>query len=143
MNLNTVLNVREKEKENAQIAHHHSQQAFEEVATKLYTLLKEKEMAEHSHESQLNTPMPIDQIKEQLAYINTLNAKIVELQKSVQKARADMEEKQILLTEAYIEVKKYEKVIENRVAEEKKLLLKNEQAMMDELSIQQYLGQNR
>lgn len=138
-----MLHLREKEKENAQIAHHQSQAVFEEVATELYTLLKKKETAESTYELNLYEALPIEQMKHQLAYIESLNRKIVKLQQSVQKAREAMEQKQALLTEAYVEVKKYEKVIENRNEEEIKLSLKHEQALMDELSIQQYLSQNR
>ncbi|MGM8364137.1 flagellar export protein FliJ [Virgibacillus sp. W0181] len=143
MPLTTVLQLREKEKENAQIAHHQSQKAFEEIATELYTLLKKKETAEGSYASTLSKSMPIDKIKEQLAYIEALNVKIMRLQDHVNRARKEMEEKQSILTEAYVEVKKFEKVIENRNIEAEKITLKHEQTLMDELSIRQYLSQNR
>jgi|SRR5690625_152055 len=141
--LSKILNVREKEEKDAQIAHHQSVSFFEKMATQLYQLLKRKEDAEDSYEKFMKNPACIDQIKEQLDYIETLNQQIIELQDNVKKARIRMETKQEKLTYAHVEVKKYEKLIENRMSKKKLLELKLEQNFLDEISTQQFLKRKK
>lgn len=138
--LSKILHVRENEKKAAQTAYHRSMDAFEEEATKLYTLLRKKEDAEAFYETSMRDVVPIETIKEQAVYIEHLNAKINELQKHVILARNDMELKQEQLSEAHIEVKKFEKIIENRKKDELERSKKAEASLMDEISMQQYLG---
>lgn len=138
--LTKVLNVRENEKQIAQKAYLNSQEVFEEVAMKLYHALKKKEQAEASYDEYIQTTTPIEKIKEQIAYIEKLNQEINYLQKQVQFARNQMEKKQQDLTEAYIEVKKFETIIERRKQEEAERLAKNEKNFMDEISINQFLS---
>lgn len=133
-----ILHVRENEKKNAQMAYHHSMDIFEEIATKLYSLLKKKEMAEDSYESYLYTPASLEVIKQQSTYIERLNRQIMDLQQDVQQARSNMESKQHVLKDAHIEVKKFEKIIETRKQSEMEALKKNEKASMDEISLQQF-----
>lgn len=138
--LSKILNVREQEKKSAEKDYRTSMDAFETIAMKLYNALKKKETAETAYEGYLQKVTPIDVIKEQVAYIEVLNKQIVHLQNQVQKARAAMEVKQDKLAEAHIEVKKFEKIIEHRQQEKEELIKKEEKAMMDEISIQQYLS---
>src|SRR5699024_4390921 len=114
MTLSKILLVREKEKDEAQKAYFHSQEFFEEIATRLYKLLRKKEDAEASYENYIQTTTPLDRIKEQVSYIEKLNQQILNLQSKVQEARNEMEYKQRKLTDSYVEVKKFEKVIEQR-----------------------------
>lgn len=142
--LTKLLNVRENEKKVAQKAFLNSQEAFEDVATKLYELLKKKEMAEESYDEFIQDQTPLERIKEQITYIENLNDAIIHLQREVQLARSQMEEKQQHLTDAHIEVKKFESIIENRKKQETDRRAKLEKAFMDEISINQYLSnQNR
>lgn len=134
-----ILSVRENEKKDAQKEYHQSMKFFEEIATKLYNLLRKKEVAEESYESYLHKTTPIDLIKGQITYLEVLNKQIVSLQNEVQKARSNMESKQSILTDAHVEVKKYEKLIEVRQQTQEGNLKKAEKAFMDEISIQQYL----
>lgn len=138
--LSKILNVREQEKKSAEKDYRNSMDAFETIAMKLYSALKKKETAETAYETYLQEITPIDVIKEQVSYIEVLNKQIVHLQNQVQKARAEMETKQDMLAEAHIEVKKFEKIIEHRKLEKEELIKKEEKAMMDEISIQQYLS---
>lgn len=140
--LTKVLQVRENEKKNALVAYNQSIEKFEAVATKLYQLLRKKEDAEDSYESYIKNTTPIETIIEQMAYVESLNKQIVMLQQQVNKARANMEAKQVQLTETHVEVKKFEKLIETRKMEQKEMALKYEQAVMDEISIQQFLSKN-
>jgi flagellar FliJ protein len=139
-----ILHVRENEKKIAERAFMNSQDAFEIVATKLYHLLKKKELAEASYDEFIQISTPIERIKEQIFYIEKLNEQILHLQKEVQTARSQMEEKQQDLSQAFTEVKKFESLIDKRQQEESKRRLKMENSMMDEISIHQYLSnQNR
>jgi len=138
--LSKILNVREQEKKSAEKDYRTSMDAFETIAMKLYSALKKKETAESAYETYLQEVTPIDVIKEQVSYIEVLNKQIVHLQNEVQKARYEMETKQDMLAEAHIEVKKFEKIIEHRKLEKEELIKKEEKAMMDEISIQQYLS---
>lgn len=139
--LSKVLNVRESEKHDAQIDYHQSIQYFEGVATKLYTLLKKKEKAEEVQEDYKQTTTLIDKIREQISYIESINKQISQLQQEVQAARTEMEAKQVKLTDAHVEVKKFEKIITYRKKEQEELFQKSEKKFMDEISVQQYLNQ--
>ncbi|MFD1037986.1 flagellar export protein FliJ [Virgibacillus byunsanensis] len=141
MALSKILHIRENEKKNAQRVYHQSIEFFENIATQLYNLLKKKEAAEDSYELYLKETTPIDKIKEQVIYIELLNNQIMSLQNDVQKARTDMENNQEKLTSAFVEVKKFEKIIEYRHKEKEEMIKKNDNALMDETSIQQYLSQ--
>ena len=144
ISLTKVLHVRENEKKVAQKAFINSQEAFERVATKLYDLLKKKELAEKSYDEFIQEQTPLERIKEQITYIEHLNNAIIHLQREVQFARTQMEQKQQHLTAAHIEVKKFESIIEKRKQQETEKRAKLEKAFMDEISINQYLSnQNR
>lgn len=140
--LNKVLSVRELEKNNAQKAHHRATEKFEVIATQLYNLLKKKENAEKQYGIWISDVAEIDKIKEQLTYIENLNRQISLIQQQVNKARTVMEQKQAKLTEAHVEVKKFEKVIEQRKKEREEKERKKEQLLMDEISVRQYIDQN-
>ena len=137
-----VLEVREQEKKDAQLEHHQSIEVFEHIATRLYELLKKKESAESSYERFMHETTPIDQIRDQVQFIEILNKQIIALQKKVTEARTNMEQKQLKLTDAHVEVKKYEKVIELREEKELKVARKLDQAFMDEISTQQFLSRS-
>lgn len=138
--LSKILHIREKEEKDAQIAHHQSVVFFEKMATKLYQLLRKKEAAEAAYEKTMKKPTTIDLMKEQLKYIELLNKQIIELQSNVNHARSQMESKQEKLTSAHVEVKRFEKLIDQRKGKQKVLELKLEQDSMDEVSNQQYIS---
>ncbi len=137
--LSKILRIREKEKMDAEKSYQQSMAFFENIATRLYTLLKRKETAESSFESGMQDIIPIEKIKEQVAYIEDLNKQILNLQAEVNKARNEMDVEQSKLTDAHIEVKKFEKMIAHRKQVKKEVLQKYENEAMNEISIQQYL----
>lgn len=139
--LSKILHVREREKHDAQKIYHQSIEYFEGVATQLYNLLKKKEKAEEAHEEYIQSTIPIDKIREQITYIENLNKQILQLQQEVQAARSEMESKQVILTDAHVEMKKFEKIITHRKKEQEELIQRNEKITMDEISVQQYLNQ--
>lgn len=142
LTLSKVLQVRENEKKNAVLVYNQAIEKFENVATKLYQMLRKKEMAEQTVETYKETITPIDSIIEQMTYIESLNQQIISLQTAVNEAREEMELKQLLLTESHKEVKKFEKLIENRLLAEKNAQMKLDMAAMDEISIQQFISKN-
>lgn len=139
--LSKILNIREQEKKDAQIAHHTSMTFFDRVASKLSTLTNEKAKAEKAYQEYLAEMTTIEKIREQTAYIEKINMQIVTMQAEAKKAREKMEAKQAILTDAHIEVKKFEKIIDNREHEQLQLAERAEQMMMDEISTKQYLSQ--
>lgn len=136
--LDKVLDVRESEKQAAQKEQLEAQNEFEKVATELYELLKNKELAEQKLHEVLTESSSIAEMKNMSLYIQTLVQKIPMLQKEVQLARKKMEDKQGDLTEAHVEVKKIEKMIENRKLAQKLEVDRAEKMLMDEISIRQY-----
>src|SRR5699024_5899998 len=134
-----ILRIREQEKMDAEKSYQQSMAFFENIATWMYTLLKRKETAESSFESGMQDIIPIEKIKEQVDYIEELNKQIIKLQTEVNKARNEMDAKQSKLTDAHIEVKKFEKLIARRKQVKKAVLQKYENEAMNEISIQQYL----
>lgn len=139
--LTKILHIREKEEKDAQMAHHQSVAFFEKLATQLYQLLRKKEDAESFYEKSMKSQTSIHQLKDQLHYIELLNKKILEMQQSVNEARKQMENKQKKLTNAHVEVKKFEKIIARRIDDQKILEFKLEQDSLDEISSQQYFDQ--
>ncbi|WP_087972907.1 flagellar export protein FliJ [Oceanobacillus rekensis] len=135
-----ILHLREDEKKTAHKAYQQSLDSFEKIATKLYNLLRKKENAEESYDYFIQSTTQIEQIKEQALYIERLNRQISEIQYLVQRARNDMESKQVILTDAHIEMKKFEKIIEIRKIAEEDNKKRVENKFMDELSITQYLS---
>lgn len=138
--LTKILDIREKEKQDAQLAYRKSVDVFEEVATELLDLLRKKEAAESSYEQGLTSNMHLNFIQDQLAYIESLEKKVSELQGKVSYARSNMEMKQQVLSDAHVETKKFEKIIEFRTSELLDKVKKVEESFMNEVSIQQYLS---
>lgn len=136
--LNKVLNVREKEENDAQIAHYQSVSIFEKIANELYERLKEKENAETIYEKMLQTFTPIYEINNQFEYIEYLKQEIIRLQRELHYARKEMDRKQGKLKEAHIEVKKIEKMIHHRIDLKKEEDQKQEQQFLDEIGQQNY-----
>lgn len=137
--LNKLLDIREREKKDAQKEYRQSMEFFEDIAGKMYRLLQKKEDAERSYEAYLEQSIPLNKVKEQISYIEILNQHILDLQNEVQRARYEMNKKQAELSDAFVEVKKFEKMIENRHRSEKELQDKREKAFLDEISIRQYV----
>lgn len=140
MGLTKILDVRENEKKVAQKIYSQSQEQFELVATSLYTLLKKKEDAEEAYDKCIQANVAIDQLQQISYFIETIEEEILDLQFKVNRARNDMELKQSKLTDAHIEVKKFEKLIELRAKEKHELQSRVDKAFMDEISLNQYMS---
>lgn len=141
--LEKILNVKENEKRDAQAKKIKAVEYFEKKATELYQVLKTKETAEQKFQIVMRENATITTIREQSNYISLVNQKINELQQHVQKARMVMEEKQEAFTDAHVEVKKIEKLIEIREKEQQELIQKQEMLQMDEISLRQFQKQTQ
>lgn len=135
-----IMDVRISEKNKIQQNYRNSVENFEEKASALYQLLKEKENAKADSLSMLSRPLKVSAMQHNHMYIQKLNQTISELQIAVHYARKDMILHQNKLTDAQIEVKKYSKIIDYRLAEKKRFEIQEENKLMDEISVRQFIS---
>ncbi len=107
-----ILDVREQEKTQTELTYKESVKQFEEVATKLYDLLKKKEDLLAYQNERLTIGASIDEINHYARFIDSLEKTIEDIQKKVVQARVKMNWHEEKLLEKNIEVKKYEKMRE-------------------------------
>ncbi|UII57868.1 flagellar biosynthesis chaperone FliJ [Cytobacillus spongiae] len=135
-----LLSIKEREKDDAFSVYNDSVKKFEEVAEKLYELLKKKEDLELHQSSKLVNGLPVQEIKHFQHFISNLEKSISHYQKMVINARNRMTFYQEKLMEKNIEVKKYEKIKEkdfqNFITELKMV----EGKQMDDISIQHFMN---
>ncbi|MDG5788189.1 flagellar export protein FliJ [Evansella sp. AB-P1] len=136
--LQKVLDMKEHEKTEAQIAYRDAMKSFEAIATKLYETLKKKEDLLASYEESLLHGLPIAKIQQIQETIQFLQKEIDHLQIRTKNARTLMNDKERLLTHSLVDVKKYEKLkdrnFQDFIVEQKT----NENKFLDEISTQQY-----
>lgn len=137
--LHKILHIRENEKKHAEQIHQQSVKKFERLAIKMYETLKKKEEAEEEYESTISYSVSIEKMGQYTHYIEQLNQEVSFMQKQVNDARNIMDNSQQVVTNAHIEMKKVEKIIDMRNEENKQIIQKKESRFMDELSMQQFL----
>lgn len=133
-----ILKIREQEKSESEIAFKESIRQFEEVATKLYDLLKKKEDLLAYQQQRLNIGASIDEISHYARFIDSMEKTIEDVQKKVVQARAKMNWHEQKLLEKNLELRKYEKMKEKDVELFKKEQNRLEIIQLDELSCQAY-----
>ncbi|WP_077617816.1 flagellar export protein FliJ [Bacillus sinesaloumensis] len=138
-----VMSIKENEKNQVLADYQTSVKEFEEVAEALYESLKKKETLEENQRKQLQGGLSIQSIRHQQSFITGLEKTIMYYQQLVFKARQKMQKYQTLLTEKNIEVKKYEVMNEKDFAVYEGLIKMQENQLMDEISIQQYMSKGR
>lgn len=109
-----VLTIREQEKNETEIAYKESVRSFEEVATKLYDLLKKKENLIEFQQERLVVGSSIEEIHHYARFIDSLEKTIADVQQKVVQARSKMnwyEEKLLEKTWKYVNLKKCVKKI--------------------------------
>lgn len=135
-----ILAVKEREKDEAVSIYQDSVRKFEEVAEKLYELLKRKEDLEVYQSERLHGGLSIQEIRHHQQFISNIEKMIDYYQKMVINARNRMLLFQEKLLEKNIEVKKYEKIREKdylKFTEDIKVI---EGKQMDDISIQMYMN---
>lgn len=129
-----VLTVREQEKEQAEMAYKESVRNFEEVASKLYNLLKQKEDLIEFQNKELEKGATIDEIHHFAVFLESLEKSIEDLQQKVIQARAKMNWHEQKLAERNMEVRKLEKMKERDFESYKEDFNRSEMKQLDEIS---------
>ncbi|RWZ60492.1 flagellar export protein FliJ [Halobacillus fulvus] len=131
----------DRDRKQHQKNHQEAVEVFEDQAEKLYKALKEKEQAEKTFEQQLHQNHVLaSAFLQHQSYIERLEERIEGLQPVVSKARTKMNQTQALLSDSYIEVKKFESIIERKQESKKQRIKAEEYKQMDEQSMQQFLN---
>ncbi|CAM4035800.1 flagellar export protein FliJ [Lederbergia lenta] len=133
-----ILNLREREKEEAFNLYQDSVRNFEESAEKLFDLLKKKENLEHYMSEQLSQGFSILEIRHYQHFISNLEKTIEHHQIVVMNARNKMNWREEELKESNIEMKKYEKLKERNYKSYMKEISQLENMQLDEISAIQY-----
>lgn len=135
-----ILALKEREKEEAISQYQESIRRFEEVAEKLYELLKKKEDLEDYQRERMEKGLPVMEIRHYQQFIANHEKTIEHYQKMVMNARNRMNLYREKLMDKNVEVKKFEKIrekdFENFLSEIRAMELKE----MDDISIQQYMN---
>lgn len=129
-----ILNVREQEKNETEMAYKEAVRSFEEVATKLYELLKKKEDLIAFQQERLVTGSSIDEVSHYARFINSMEKTIEDVQQKVVQARAKMNWQEQKLVEKNLEVRKFEKMRERDFETYKEEQLRLETILLDEIS---------
>ncbi|MEK5184381.1 flagellar export protein FliJ [Solibacillus sp. FSL W7-1324] len=129
-----ILIVKDQEKTQSELAFKESVQVFEEIATKLYDLLKKKEDLIEYQQERLKVGSSIDEINHYSKFIDSMEKTIEDAQQKVMQARAKMNWYEEKLLEKSLEVRKYEKMRERDQERFLEDQLHIEAIQLDELS---------
>lgn len=133
-----ILTVRDQEKKESEAAYKESVKAFEEVATRLYELLKKKEDLLEYQRQRLQIGASIDEISHYANFLTSMEKTITDVQQKVVQARSKMNWHEQKLLEKNLEVRKYEKMKEKDFEAFRVEQNRLETIMLDELSGQAY-----
>lgn len=133
-----VLTIREQEKNETEMAYKESVRSFEEIATKLYELLKKKEDLIAFQQERLTIGSSIDEIHHYSRFIDSLEKIIADVQQKVIQARAKMNWHEEKLLEKNLEVRKFEKMREKDFKLFRQEQDRIESLFLDEISLQTY-----
>ncbi|WP_195891659.1 flagellar export protein FliJ [Bacillus ndiopicus] len=129
-----ILVVREQEKNEFEIAYKESVRVFEEIATRLYDLLKKKEDLITFQQDRLTIGASIDEISHYANFIDSMEKTIADVQQKVVQARSKMNWHEQKLLEKNLEVRKFEKMREKDFDAFKEEQNRIEAKQLDELS---------
>ncbi len=129
-----ILTLREREKDEAIIAYEKAVRKFEEVAEKLYRLLKKKETLEEDRLNKIQRGLSVQELRLHQEFIANLEGEINIVQQAVIRARQAMQYEQKRLLAKNIEVKKLEILKEKEYEKYIHLLAKEEEKQLDEIA---------
>ncbi|WP_102692663.1 flagellar export protein FliJ [Rummeliibacillus pycnus] len=129
-----VIIVKQQEKDQTEIAYKDATKSFEDVATKLYNLLKKKEDLIVFQEKKLKKGATIDEIHHYTRFLDSVEKSIEDTQQKVIRARTKMEWHKDKLLEKSLECRKYEKMKEKDYQTYQKEQDRIEMIHLDELS---------
>lgn len=134
--LEKLLDLREKEKEEQVFMYEKAIRKFEDVAEKLYQLLKKKEDIEELQLKKIKSGVSIQEIRLGQHYLLNLQKEIDSYQQLVFHSRKHMQEEEQRLIEKNIEVKKMEKMKSKEYEKFLHFLDVEDRKVMDEISMQ-------
>ena len=134
-----ILTIRTTEKDLAMKEYQDSVEEFETVALELYNLLKEKEELEEELSNKFHSQVTVQEIQHYQTYLQILEKQILAANQKVQQSREKMELKKQKLSDSYIEMKKFERIVDVKKKEFLDHIAKLENEQMNEISIQQFL----
>lgn len=137
--LQKVLEMKDYEKSDAELAYTDSVKKFEEIAMNLYELMKRKEKLTDENNKKLQTGLAISMIQWNEQTIAFIQKEIDDLQLMTQKARKKMNEKENFLNFKAVDLKKYQKMKEIKFEEYLENEKREEQRFLDEISVQQFV----
>ncbi|MCK1992477.1 flagellar biosynthesis chaperone FliJ [Peribacillus muralis] len=135
-----ILTIKQKEKTDALAKYDAALKIFEEVAGKLYKLLKKKEELLEFQQEKLRNGLSIQEIRHHQIFMDNLEKLLSHCQQEVIESRYKMNVLRDALMERNIEVKKYEKMKENDFLKFLDVIKEAENKQMDEISIRQFLS---
>ncbi|MGE7760662.1 flagellar export protein FliJ [Peribacillus sp. NPDC097895] len=135
-----ILTIKEKEKSDALAKYNAAVKRFEEVAEKLYKLLKKKEELLEFQQEKLRNGLSVQEIRHHQLFMDNLEKLLSHCQQEVIEARYKMNVQRDVVMERNIEVKKYEKMKENDFLKFLDVIKEAENKQMDEISIRQFLS---
>lgn len=133
-----VLVVRDQEKNEMELAFKTSVKHFEDVATKLYDMLKKKEDVLAVQQERMTIGFSVNDIHHFSRFITGLEKSIADMQQKVVQARSKMNWHEEKLVEKTLEVRKYEKMKEKDLTAFKTEQDRIEMNQLDELSSLKY-----
>lgn len=133
-----VLVVRDQEKSEMELAFKEAVNHFEDVATKLYDMLKKKEDVVTTQQERMTIGFTVNDIHHFSRFISGLEKSIADLQQKVLQARSKMNWHEEKLVEKTLEVRKYEKMKEKDLNAFKTEQERLEMNRLDELSSLKY-----
>lgn len=130
----SILLVKEQQKNEIELAYKEAVKHFEDVATGLYDALKKKENLIMFQQEKMLTGLSIQEMHQNAHFLSSMEKKISELQNQVFQSRSKMEWFEEKLLEQTLECRKYEKMREKdfelfRIEEDRLEMLQ-----LDELS---------
>lgn len=130
----SIIVVKEQEKNEVEMAYKEAVQHFEEIATNLYDALKRKENLIDSQANRMKTGMSIQEMHNNAQFLESMEHAITDLQNKVVQARSKMEWYEEKLLEQTLECRKYEKMREKDFEAFKQEENRLEMLQLDELS---------
>lgn len=130
----SIIVVKEQEKNEAEMAYKKAVQDFEAVAQNLYDSLKRKEDLISYQEQQMKIGMSIQEMHSNAQFLDSIEKAIVDIQNKVIQARSKMEWFEGKLLEQTLECRKYEKMREKDYELFKLEKNRLEMLQLDELS---------
>lgn len=129
-----VMDIKEQEKNEAEMAYKESVTSFEEIATHMYDALKKKEDLLAFQQEKMQSGLSILEMHNYANFIDSMEKKIADLQEKVIQARSKMQWFEEKFLEVSLEFKKYEKMQERDYEAYQKEEDRLEMIQLDEIS---------